>query len=148
VAIVDGRDLATCLRFTAYLADRSTCTNLVELDENHHRLWLRLASVCRFSVALDGAATDVLINALHRMDVRAVRCEYSAGSRLLAVRPADDPTVIPQRERRLSAPPNGCPMRLSLQPDAGDSGIEMTLTRPTTVTLVDHLRRCRTAMTD
>ena len=51
MAILDGRDLSTCRRFTGYLADRSICTSLVELDEAHRRLWIRLASVSRFCVA-------------------------------------------------------------------------------------------------
>jgi hypothetical protein len=148
VAIVDGRDLATCLLFPAYLADRSTCTSLVELDETHRRLWLRLASLSRFSVALDQAATDVLIGSLDRALAGAVRCEHAEGMVVVRVRPAADLTVIPQRERRLSLPPNRGPMRISLHVNDNPAHeIDMILTRPTTIDIVAHLRRCRIAMT-
>jgi hypothetical protein len=147
VAILDGRDLSTCRRFAGYLADRSICTSLVELDEAHRRLWIRLASVSRFSVALDTAATDVLIDTLDGMGTCAVRCEHEHGDRLLEAGPTPQQTVIPHSERRLSAPPNGYPMRLYLHLDDGsDDRIDVTLTRPATVALVEHLRACRAAM--
>jgi hypothetical protein len=147
VAIVDGRDLATCLHFPGYLADRSTCTSLVELDETHRRLWLRLASLARFSVALDQQATDALIGSLDRTIAGAVRGEHTDGMAVVRMRPTDDLSVIPQRERRLSLPPNRRPMRISLHlPDDPAPGIDMILTRPTTIDIVAHLRRCRVTM--
>jgi hypothetical protein len=147
VAILDGRDLSTCRRFAGYLADRSICTSLAELDEAHRRLWIRLASVSRFSVALDTAATDMLINALETMDSCAVRCEDEHGAQRLLAHRDPEPTVIPHSERRLSAPPNGAPMRLCLHlGERPDDHIDVTLTRPATLALVAHLRVCRAAM--
>jgi hypothetical protein len=147
VAILDGRDLSTCRRFAGYLADRSICTSLVELDEAHRHLWIRLASVSRFSVALDSAGTDMLIDALETMDSCALRCETDHGARLLHAHRSQEPTLIPQSERRLSAPPNGAPMRLYLHlGEALDDQIDVTLTRPATLALVAHLRVCRATM--
>lgn len=147
MAILDGRDLSTCRRFAGYLADRSICTSLVELDEAHRRLWVRLASVSRFSVALDTTATDLLITTLDEMGVCAVRCEHEHGERRLGAHPNPDPTVIPHSERRLSTPPFGQPMRLYLHlGDGQDDRIDVTLTRPATEALVAHLRTCRAAM--
>jgi hypothetical protein len=147
VAILDGRDLSTCRRFAGYLADRSICTSLVELDETHQRLWIRLASVSRFSVALDQAATDRLIEALDGMGVCAVHCEHEHGQRLLGADPNPAAGLIPHCDRKLSSPPNGCPMRLYLHlgEDPYDR-IDVTLTRPDTVALVTHLRDCRASM--
>jgi hypothetical protein len=147
VAILDGRDLSTCRRFAGYLADRSICTSLVELDETHQRLWIRLASVSRFSVALDTAATDRLIETLDEMGVCAVHCEHEHGQRLLGADPNPEPAIIPHSERRHSCPPNGRPMRLYLHlgEDPHDR-IDVTLTWPATVALVTHLRECRAAM--
>jgi hypothetical protein len=147
VAILDGRDLSTCRRFTGYLADRSICTSLVELDETHRRLWIRLASVSRFSVALDQDATTQLIDALDEVGTCAVRCDHEHGPRLLGARPNPEPWVIPHSERRFSAPPHGGPMRLYLHlSEEADDRIDVTLTRPATLGLVDHLRSCHAAM--
>jgi hypothetical protein len=147
VAILDGRDLSTCRRFAGYLADRSICTSLVELDEAHRRLWIRLASVSRFSVALDCAAADTLIDTLEQMDSCALCCETEHGERWLEARRNLEPTMIPHSERRLSAPPNGAPMQLYLHlGEALDDQIDVTLTRPATLALVAHLRVCRASM--
>jgi hypothetical protein len=147
VAILDGRDLSTCRRFTGYLADRSICTSLVELDETHRRLWIRLASVSRFSVALDRNAATLLIDALDEVGTCAVRCDHEHGPRLLGARPNPEPWVIPHSERRFSAPPHGGPMRLYLHlNEDADDRIDVTLTRPNTLALVDHLRACHAAM--
>lgn len=149
MAILDGRDLSTCRRFAGYLADRSICTSLVELDETHRRLWIRLASVCRFSVALDRDATDLLIATLADAGACAVRCEHERGPRLLGANPNPDPNVIPHSERRFSAPPHGRPMRVYLHlDDSSVDRIDVTLTRPAVVDLVDHLRHCRSMMSD
>lgn len=150
MAILDGRDLSTCRRFTGYLADRSICTSLVELDETHRRLWIRLASVSRFSVALDQDATTLLIDTLDGVGTCAVRCEHEHGdARLLGAQPNPQPWVIPHSERRFSAPPHGGPMRLYLHLSAdADDRIDVTLTRPETLALVDHLRSCHATMID
>ncbi len=149
MAILDGRDLSTCRRFTGYLADRSICTSLVELDEAHRRLWIRLASVARFSVALDPAATDILVETLTSTGACALRCEHARGQRLLGANPNCVPTVIPYSERTLSTPPHGWPMRLYLHlGDAAEDRIDVTFTRPATLALVEHLQRCRSSMTD
>jgi hypothetical protein len=148
VAILDGRDLSTCRRFAGYLADRSICTSLAELDETHRRLWIRLASVSRFSVALDRDATDLLIATLDLGGACAVRCEHERGTRLLGANPNPDQNVIPHSERRFSAPPFGRPMRMYLHLGEGSTDrIDVTLTRPATVELVTHLRHCRSTMT-
>jgi hypothetical protein len=147
VAILDGRDLSTCRRFTGYLADRSICTSLVELDETHRRLWIRLASVSRFSVALDRDGATLLIEALDKVATCAVRCDHEHGPRLLCAQPNREPWVIPHSERRFSAPPHGGPMRLYLHlSEDTDDRIDVTVTRPATLALVDHLRACHTAM--
>lgn len=147
MAILDGRDLSTCRRFAGYLADRSICTSQVELDEGHERLWIRLASVSRFSVALDPSATDLLIETLNTTGTCAVRCEHEHGQRLLGAHPNHEPTVIPQSERRLSAPPHGRPMRLYLHLGEADTDrIDVTFTRPATLALLAHLRACRAMM--
>jgi hypothetical protein len=147
VAILDGRDLSTCRRFTGYLADRSICTSLVELDETHRRLWIRLASVSRFSVALDRHAANLLIEALDGVGTCTVRCDHEHGPRLLCAQPSPQPWLIPHSERRFSAPPHGGPMRLYLHlSEDADDRIDVTLTRPATLGLVDHLRSCHTAM--
>jgi hypothetical protein len=142
VAILDGRDLSTCRRFAGYLADRSICTSLVELDETHRRLWIRLASVTRFSVALDGAATTTLIEALAVPAACAVPCEHEKGDHVLRADPVTEPVVIPHSERR-----NGRPVRLALHlGDAEIDRIEVILPRPATDALVAHLRACRATM--
>lgn len=145
MAILDGRDLSTCRRFAGYLADRSICTSLVELDDTHQRLWIRLASVSRFSVWLDKPATDLLIDTLDTMGACAVRCTHADGSRLLGADPATEPAVIPHTERR----PGGRPMRLYLRLGAAEpERIDVTFTPGDTVSLVAHLRACRAQMTD
>lgn len=147
MAILDGRDLSTCRRFTGYLADRSICTSQVELDETHRRLWIRLASVSRFSVALDHAAACQLIVNLVDVGTCAVRCEHEHGPRLLGAHPNPEPSLIPHSERRFSAPPHGRAMRLYLH--LGDDPmdrIDVTLTRPSTEALVEHLRWCAATM--
>lgn len=144
MAILDGRDLSTCRRFAGYLADRSICTSQVELDEAHRRLWIRLASVTRFSVALDRAGTDQLIDTLAGGGTCAVRCEHEAGPRLLRVHPEPEPAIIPHSERRPD-PWSGPPMRLRLGDDPDDR-IAVTLTRKATDALLAHLHACRGAM--
>ncbi len=146
MAILDGRDLATCRRFTGYLADRSICTSLVELDEVHRRLWIRLAAVSRFSVALDTAATDLLIDTLAESGTCAVRCEHEDGPRLLGADPAPEPAVIPHSDRLLDTR-RGQPMRLYLHlAETAADRIEVTLGCPATDALTAHLRACRAAM--
>jgi hypothetical protein len=146
VAILDGRDLATCRRFTGYLADRSICTSLAELDEVHRRLWIRLASVSRFSVALDTAAADLLIDTLAESGTCAVRCEHATGGALLGADPAPVPAVIPHSDRRLDTR-SGQPMRLYLHlGEAPADRIDVTLGGPATDGLIAHLRECRAAM--
>lgn len=146
MAILDGRDLSTCRRFAGYLADRSICTSLVELDETHHWLWIRLASVSRFSVRLDISATDLLIDTLDSAGACAARCTHADGQRLLGADPAAEPGVIPHTDQNASGPP----MRLYLH--LGDTGctttdrIDVTFTRCDTVRLLGHLRTCRAQM--
>lgn len=151
MAILDGRDLATCRGFTGYLGDRSISTSLVELDEVHRRLWIRLASVSRFSVALDTTATDLLIDTLTESTTCAVRCEHADGPRLLGASPPPAPGLIPHGERRLdqlderSRPP----MRLYLHLGPADADrIEITLSGRATDALLAHLGTCRAAMRD
>lgn len=147
MAILDGRDLSTCRRFPGYLADRSICTSLVELDETHHRLWIRLASVSRFSVALDRQATELLIDTLTEMGTGAIGCDHEAGRRLLGAHPNRDPSVIPVAERRFMRAAEGGPMRLYLHlGEEPVDRIDVTLTRPTTVALIEHLRICHRTM--
>lgn len=149
MAILDGRDLSTCRRFPGYLADRSICTSLVELDAAHRQLWIRLASVSRFSVALDRAATALLIETLAEMGTCAVRCDHERGPRLLGAHPNRDPSVIPVADRRFTGITDGGPMRmyLHLGADAVDR-IDVTFTRSATTTLIEHLRRCHTEMAE
>lgn len=153
MAILDGRDLSTCRRFTGYLADRSICTSLVELDEAHQRLWIRLASVTRFSVSLDKSAVDLLIETLEGPGACAVRCTHERGQRLLGADPVTEPGVVPHSDRRTQ----GRPTRLYLHLDepGGDehSGvdhsrdrIDVTLPEPAVTALVAHLRSCRASM--
>ena len=142
MAILDGRDLSTCRRFAGYLADRSICTSLVELDEAHRRLWIRLASVTRFSVALDGAATTTLIDALASTTACAVPCEHAKGDHVLRAGPVTEPVVVPHTERR-----DGRPVRLTLHLGEADvDRIEVVLPRRATDALVAHLRTCRASM--
>lgn len=149
MAILDGRDLSTCRRFPGYLADRSICTSQVELDETHRRLWIRLASVSRFSVALDRTATELLIDALAEMGTCAVRCDHERGPRLLGAHPNRDPSVIPVAERRFATVPDGGPMRLYLHLGSSEvDRIDVTFTRPATTKLIEHLRRCHAEMAE
>jgi hypothetical protein len=149
VAILDGRDLSTCRRFPGYLADRSICTSLVELDETHRRLWIRLASVSRFSVALDRQATELLIGALTEMGTCAIDCEHEHGRRLLGAHPNRDPSVIPVAERRFTQAIEGRPMRLCLHLGAAPvDRIDVTITRPATFSLIEHLRMCHSTMVE
>jgi hypothetical protein len=117
------------------------------LDEAHRRLWIRLASVSRFSVALSRAAAEQLIDALERMGTCAVPTHHDDGPRLLCVQPNRDPSVIPVAERRCAAFADGCPMRmyLHLSEDAADR-IDVTFTHPVTRALLDHLRVCHEGM--
>jgi hypothetical protein len=119
------------------------------LDETHRRLWIRLASVSRFSVALDAAATEQLIEALAEMGTCAVRCDHERGRRLLGAHPNRDPSVIPVAERRFSTLPDGGPMRLYLHLGASEvDRIDVTFTRPATRTLIEHLRTCHSEMAE
>lgn len=146
MAILDGRDLSTCRRFAGYLADRSICTSLVELDEAHLRLWIRLASVTRFSVALDVAGVERLIDALVAQVACVVRCEHEKGAHVLRADPAPEPAVIPHSERRIAGR-DGHPFLLSLHLSEADvDRIEVILPRPTVDALVGHLLACRAAM--
>lgn len=147
MAILDGRDLSTCRRFPGYLADRSICTSQVELDETHRRLWIRLASVSRFSVALDLPAAELLISALAEAGTCAVRCDHEQGPLLLGTHPNRDPSVIPVAERRFATTADGGPMRMYLHlGEAPVDRIDVTLTRPATVALIAHLRMCHGVM--
>ena len=149
MAILDGRDLSTCRRFPGYLADRSICTSQVELDETHRRLWIRLASVSRFSVALDRTATELLIDALAQMGTCAVRCDHERGPHLLGAHPNRDPSVIPVADRRFTGLTDGGPMRLYLHLGADDvDRIDVTFTRSATTALIEHLLSCHTAMAE
>jgi hypothetical protein len=159
VAILDGRDLSTCRGFAGYLADRSICTSLVELDETHRRLWIRLASVTRFSVALDRSATGHLIDTLTGADNDAdtrngavvgpvpgsVPCEHELGSWVLGAGPAPEPAVVPHSERRFGPRPTRLHLRVG--EDARDR-IEVTLPGRATDALVAHLRACLATMSD
>jgi hypothetical protein len=155
VAILDGRDLSTCRGFAGYLADRSICTSLVELDETHRRLWIRLASVTRFSVALDRSATGHLIDTLTGADndadtrlgpaLGSVPCEHERGSRVLGAGPDPEPAVVPHSERRFGPRPTRLHLRVG--DDARDR-IEVTLPGRATEALVAHLRACLATMSD
>lgn len=147
--MVDGRDLSTCRLFTGYLPGYRSCTTQVELDAPHHRLWVHLASVSRFSVALDPPAIDVLAAALAGGQVCAVPCQHESGRVLLGAHPDVGPGVVPYAERYFDARPEASPMRIYLHLDETDTNrIEITFTPSVTEALVDHLRTCRDDMVE
>jgi hypothetical protein len=149
VHMVDGRDLSTCRLFTGYLPGYRTCTTQVELDAPHHRLWVHLASVSRFSVALDSGATDVLAAALAAGQVCAVPCQHQSGRVLLGAHPDLEPGVVPYAERDFATRPDASPMRIYLHLDDSEPNrIEITFTPSVTGALVDHLRTCRDDMVE
>lgn len=144
----DGRDLSTCRLFTGYLPGYLTCTSQVELDAAHRSLWFHLASVSRFSVALDQAAVDVLAGTIEHDGVCAVPCRHERRGRvLLGVHPFTDPGVVPYADRDFNAGYAGGSMRVYLYLDATDDNrIEITFTRSVLTSIVDHLRSCRSGM--
>jgi hypothetical protein len=150
VHMVDGRDLSTCRLFTGYLPGYRTCTTQVELDAPHQRLWVHLASVSRFSVALDASATDVLASSLELGGVCAVPCRHDLrGHVLLGGHPHTEPGVLPYTERSLDTRLETGPMRLYLHLGETESDrIEITFTPAVTATLVAHLRTCRADMVE
>jgi hypothetical protein len=150
VRMVDGRDLSTCRLFTGYLPGYRTCTTQVELDAPHQRLWVHLASVSRFSVALAIDSVDVLASCLDQNTVCAVPCHHDERGRvLLGAHPHAESGVVPYAERGFDAQLHGGPMQLYLHLDEAESErIEITFTRAVTSTLVDHLRTCRADMVE
>jgi hypothetical protein len=148
--MVDGRDLSTCRLFTGYLPGYRTCTTQVELDAPHHRLWVHLASVARFSVALAADSVDVLATTLEDNGVCAVSCQHEQRGRvLLGAHPHTESGVVPYAERGFDAEFGSGPMRVYLHLDESDSErIEITFTRSVTSALVDHLRMCRADMAE
>jgi hypothetical protein len=146
--MVDGRDLSTCRLFTGYLPGYRTCTTQVELDAPHQALWVHLASVSRFSVALGISSVDVLASCLDQNNVCAVPCQHDERGRvLLGAHPHVESGVVPYAERGFDAQLHGGPMQLYLHLDDADSNrIEITFTRAVTSALVDHLRTCRADM--
>jgi hypothetical protein len=150
LAVVDGRDLSTCRLFTGYLPGYRTCTTQVELDAAHHRLWVHLASVARFSVSMASSDVDVLTITLAQDGVTAVQCLHDYHGRvLLGVHPHTEPGVVPYADRDFDSKLDGGPMRLYLHLDDTERNrIEITFTRLVTDTLVAHLRDCRTKMTE
>jgi hypothetical protein len=148
--MVDGRDLSTCRLFTGYLPGYRTCTTQVELDAPHNYLWVHLASVARFSVALTAEAVDELATALHGDCVCVVSCCHERhGKVLLGVHPHTEPGVVPYADRGFDAELDGGPMRIYLYlGEAEADRIEITFTRAVIDTLVDHLRVCRAGMAE
>ena len=148
--MVDGRDLSTCRLFTGYLPGYRTCTTQVELDAPHVRLWVHLASVSRFSVALDATAVDVLATTLERGTVCAVPAWHDEhGDVLLGAHPHVDAGVVPYADRGFDAGLDGGPMQLYLHlgdPDA--DRIEIAFTGAVIASLVDHLHTCRADMVE
>jgi hypothetical protein len=149
-SMVDGRDLSTCRLFTGYLPGYRTCTTQVELDAPHHRLWVHLASVARFSVSLDAAAVDMFALTLDQDGVCVVPCCHDEhGSVLLGTHPHTDNGVVPYAERDFDTHLDGGPMQVYLHlTDVASDRIEITFTRAVTATLVDHLRACRADMVE
>lgn len=149
-SMVDGRDLSTCRLFTGYLPGYRTCTTQVELDAPHHRLWVHLASVARFSVSLDAAAVDMFASTLDQDGVCVVPCCHDEhGGVLLGTHPHTDNGVVPYAERDFDTQLDGGPMQVYLHlTDAAPDRIEITFTRAVTATLVDHLRACRADMVE
>jgi hypothetical protein len=150
VRMVDGRDLSTCRLFTGYLPGYRTCTTQVELDAAHQRLWVHLASVSRFSVALGTSSVDALASTLDRNGVTAVPCQHEQRGRvLLGAHPHNESGVVPYAERGFDTQLNGGPMQLYLYLDEAEPNrIEITFTRAVTSTLVDHLHTCRADMVE
>jgi hypothetical protein len=150
VHMVDGRDLSTCRLFTGYLPGYRTCTTQVELDAPHERLWVHLASVSRFSVALASSSVDVLASCLDQNTVGAVPCQHDERGRvLLGAHPHAESGVVPYAERGFDVALNGGPMQLYLHlDDAEPNRIEITFTRAVTLALVDHLHTCRADMVE
>lgn len=148
--MVDGRDLSTCRLFTGYLPGYRTCTTQVELDAPHQRLWMHLASVSRFSVALDAPAVDVLADTLEQGAVCAVPCHHDErGEVLLGAHPHVEAGMVPYAERGFDARLDGGPMQVYLHLDHAEADrIEIAFTSAVTAALVDHLRTCRADMVE
>ncbi|HEX3787522.1 MAG TPA: hypothetical protein VHW44_06655 [Pseudonocardiaceae bacterium] len=146
--MAEGRDLSTCRLFTGYLPGYRTCTTQVELGASHRRLWVHLASVTRFSVALVADAVDVLTTTLEDDGVCAVPCWHEQrGQFLLGVHPHAEPGVVPYSEREFAAQLTGGPMGVYLHLGPTESErVEIAFTRAVTDSLVEHLRSCRYAM--
>jgi hypothetical protein len=113
-------------------------------------LWVHLASVSRFSVALAIDSVDVLASCLDQNTVCAVPCHHDESGRvLLGAHPHAESGVVPYAERGFDAQLNGGPMQLYLHLDDAESNrIEITFTRAVTSALVDHLRACRADMVE
>lgn len=148
--MVDGRDLSTCRLFTGYLPGYRTCTTQVELDAPHRQLWVHLASVSRFSVALDAGAVEAFATALHGNGVCAVPCAHQEQGRvLLGAHPHTEPGVVPYAERGFDARLETGPMRVYLHLAEDEAQrIEITFTPTVTAALVDHLHTCRADMVE
>lgn len=148
--MVDGRDLSTCRLFTGYLSGYRTCTTQVELDAGHHSLWVHLASVSRFSVALAAGAVDELAATLDGNAVCAVPCRHDEhGYALLGAHPDDEPGVVPYAERGFDTRLDSGPMRIYLHLDETEANrIDITFTPAVTSALVHHLRACRADMSE
>ncbi len=148
--MVHGRDLSTCRLFTGYLPGYRTCTTQVELDASHERLWIHLASVSRFSVALVAGAVDELAATLAQAAVCAVACRHERhGQVLLGAQPHTEPGVVPYGERGFDTLLDSGPMRLYLHLDDTESNrIAITFTAVVTSALVAHLRACRSDMSE
>lgn len=148
--MVEGRDLRTCRLFRGYLPGYRTCTTQVELDAPHQLLWVHLASVARFSVALTADAADEFATALQRDCVCIVSGSHERhGKVLLGVHPHTENGVVPYADRGFDTELDGGPMRIYLYlGDAEADRIEITFTRAVTDTLVDHLRACRAEMVE
>lgn len=135
------RDLRSLRRYVGYLPDRQRCTSQVELDAEHRRLWVRLASVTRFSVSLDAEAVGMLIETLEQGTVCAVPCRREDRVRwLLGAGPPTEPGMLPLFERAANIDYAGGPMRLSL--DYPDERIEIVFTPAVVTGLVEHLQLC------
>lgn len=146
--MAEGRDLSTCRLFTGYLPGYRTCTTQVELGASHRRLWVHLASVARFSVALVVDAVDVLTATLDSDGVCAVPCWHDRGGQvLLGVHPHTEPGVVPYSEREFGTQFTGGPMGVYLHLGPAESErLEIAFTRAVTKSLVEHLRSCRDSM--
>jgi hypothetical protein len=111
---------------------------------------MHLASVSRFSVALDTDAVDVLAAALDENTVCSVPCHHEeCGRVLLGAHPHVESGVVPYAERGFDAQLNGGPMQVYLHLDEADHNrIAITFTRSVTSALVAHLRTCRVDMVE